>query len=116
MPAPNDRLRILAGADGRSFFVLDLLARTAAPIVASAGASVNVAAPNGRRAWMLAPHASVIAALNIESLHPVVLQHPVAAAFDVRRRDGGRALVAVHQQTPTLGSPCSRRRRSVAQN
>ena len=100
VPAPNDHRRILVGADGRSFFVLDLLARTAPPITVSAGAVVNVA-PDGRRAWVLTPYQSMIAALDLESLHPknFILQHPVAAAFDVRRRDGGRALIALHQQT-----------------
>jgi len=100
VPAPNDRLKILASPYGQTFFVLDLVARTASPILASSGASLSLA-PDGARAWMLAPAQPEIASLDLTNLHPknLVLSQPVAAAFDVARRGGGRALVAVHAST-----------------
>jgi hypothetical protein len=102
VPAPNDRLKILAGADGATFYVLDLVARTASPIVAAGGAALGVS-PDGVRAWFLAPDASDIASLDLGDLRPsnLILDLPVAAAIDVAR-PGGRALLAVHA-TPDVG-------------
>lgn len=103
VPAPNDRLKILVGIDQRSFYVLDLIARTASPIVASDGALLSIA-PDGRRAWMLAPSQPQIAKLDLTNLHPrnLFLTQPVASAFDVARAGGGRALLAMHA-TPDVG-------------
>jgi hypothetical protein len=103
VPAPNDRLRILAATDGRTFYVLDLIARTASPILASDGATVSVA-PDGRRAWMVAPYQPAIAELDLGDLHPrnLLLGQAVSDAFDVTRVDGGRALVALHA-SPSVG-------------
>ena len=98
VPAPNDRLKILAAADGRSFFVLDLIARTASPILSSTyGVDVTVSA-DGQRSWLLAPGGSDLAALSLDNLHPqnFTLASPLQQAFEVGRRGGGRALVAVH--------------------
>jgi hypothetical protein len=98
VPKPNDRLKILAAADGRSFFVLDLVARTAAPIVSS-GYDINVSlSPDGQRAWLFAPSQQNLASLDLATLHPrnLALSGVVSQAFDLRRADGGRALVAVH--------------------
>jgi hypothetical protein len=100
VPAPNDRLKILAAADGRAFFVLDLIARTASPIVSSsAGVNVRVSA-DGQRSWLLAPGRSDLAALDLDNLHPqnFTLAAPVQDALEVGRRGGGRALLAVHPQ------------------
>ena len=100
VPAPNDRLKILAAADGRAFFVLDLIARTASPIVSSTyGIDVTVSA-DGQRSWLLAPGGSDLAALTLENLHPqnFTLSSPLQAAFEVGRRGGGRALLAVHTE------------------
>ncbi len=98
VPAPNDRLKILAAADGRAFFVLDLIARTASPIVSSsAGVDVTVSA-DGQRSWLLAPGGPDLAALDLDNLHPqnFTLASPVQEALEVGRRGGGRALLAVH--------------------
>lgn len=105
VPAPGDRLKILVAPDRQTFFVLDLVARTASPILASAsdgGATVTVSR-GGERAWFLAPSAPAVASLDLGDLHPqnLLLGQPVAFAFDVARRDGGRALVAVHSR-PTV--------------
>lgn len=100
VPAPNDRLKILAAADGRAFFVLDLIARTASPIVSSShGVDVTVSA-DGQRSWLLAPGGSDLAALTLENLHPqnFTLSSPLQSAFEVGRRGGGRALLAVHRE------------------
>lgn len=97
VPAPNERLKILAASDGQTFFVLDLVTRTASPIVAHGGAQLSLA-PDGLRGWMFTPSSAVIASLPLDNLHPHNLTMPlsVVAAFDVARRGGGRALVAVH--------------------
>lgn len=98
VPAPNDRLKILAGADGTSFFVLDLIARTASPIVSSRyGVTVTVS-QDGQRSWLLAPGGQDLAALELHNLHPqnFTLTSPIDQAFEFGRRGGGRALVAVH--------------------
>ncbi|MEP7119629.1 MAG: hypothetical protein ABJE95_01920 [Byssovorax sp.] len=98
VPAPNDRLKILAAADGRAFFVLDLIARTASPILSSAyGVQVTVSA-DGQRSWLLAPGGSDLAALSLFNLHPqnFTLGSPLQDAFEVSRLGGGRALIAVH--------------------
>ncbi len=98
VPKPNDRLKILAAADGRSFFVLDLLARTAAPILSSGyGLDVSLS-PDGQRAWLFAPSQQNLASLDLVTLHPrnLALGGLLSQAFDVRRADGGRALIAVH--------------------
>jgi hypothetical protein len=98
VPAPNNHLKILASSSGTNFVVLNLLARTAAPIVASVGGTVAVPSPDGARAWMLAENQSSIAQLDLASIHPrnVVLSYPVRSVFDIERRDGGRAVIALH--------------------
>jgi hypothetical protein len=98
VPKPNDRLKILAATDGQTFYVLDLVARTASPILASSGGVSIGVSPDGRRAWFASDVAPDIASLDLDDLHPrnLILALPVAAAFDVERKDGGRALVAVH--------------------
>jgi hypothetical protein len=98
VPEPNNHLKILASSSGTNFVVLNLLARTAAPIVASVGGTVAVSSPDGARAWMLAENQSSIAQLDLASIHPrnVVLSYPVRSVFDIERRDGGRAVIALH--------------------
>jgi hypothetical protein len=102
VPAPNERLKILAATDGQTFFVLDLVTRTASPIVANGGAQLSIA-PDGQRGWMFTPSSAVIASLPLDNLHPhnLTMPLPVVGAFDVARRGGGRALVAVHP-TPAV--------------
>jgi hypothetical protein len=98
VPAPNQQLKILKATGGSTFFVLDLVARTASPILASGGNVDLSLSPDGKRAWVITPSSSNIAALDLATLHPtnLLLAEPVAAAFDVARRGGGRALVALH--------------------
>lgn len=98
VPEPNNHLKILASSGGTNFVVLNLLARTAAPIVASVGGTVAIPSPDGTRAWMLAEYQSSIAQLDLASNHPrnVVLSYPVRNVFDIERKDGGRAVIALH--------------------
>lgn len=95
--APNQRLRVLTGTQGDEFVVLDLLARTASPLVASTGATLD-ASPDGQRAWLTSPDQAAIAQVDLTSLHPqnFALSHGAFAALDVNRRGGGRAVLAIH--------------------
>jgi len=95
--APNQHLRVLAATYGHEFVVLDLLARTASPLVASAGARLTTS-PDGQRAWLTSPNASAIAQVEFATLHPrnLALSHGVFDALDITRRGGGRAVIAMH--------------------
>lgn len=97
VPAPNNHLRILTGYSQQRFFVVDLLARTASPILAPTGAALTVA-PDGLRAWLLPLGQSAVSVLDMKDLHPrsYLLGNSVSAAFDIARLDGGRALLAMH--------------------
>ncbi len=99
VPAPNNHLKLLTSPDGRSFVVLNLLDRTASPLSSSAFGTTITPALDGERAWLLAPDAYQLAALDLGSLHPqnVLLSQPIHAAFDIARNDGGRALLAIHK-------------------
>jgi hypothetical protein len=92
----GDPLKILVGADNTTFFVLDLVARTASPIVATSNTMVTPA-PTGNRLWLYSSPSDSLASLDLTTLHPTnfALSHQVDAAFDVVRSDGGRAVVAV---------------------
>lgn len=98
VPAPNEHLKILTLPSAENFVVLDLLSRTASPILAGSGGARVTVSPNGERAWMVAQYFSNVAQLDLETLHPknITLNYPVQDAFEVTRRDGGRAVVAIH--------------------
>jgi hypothetical protein len=98
IPPPHAHQKLLASADGRSFFVLDLRERTAAPLFASrSGVSLSLSR-DGARAWAFVEDNPEIASIDLDRLHPenVILPRPVSMAFDVARPDGGRALIALH--------------------
>jgi len=100
VPEPNAHLKILVLPSRKNFIVLDLLTRTASPILAGAGGARANVSRNGERAWLVAQDqfANSIGQLNLTTLHPknVYLNYGVSDAFEVERRDGGRALVAIH--------------------
>ena len=104
VPAPNGHLKVLEAPGGENFVVLDLVRRTAAPIVAHAAGTQLTVAPDGLRAWMSASSRGALAELDLANLHPrnLTLYRPVSRAYDVARRDGGRALIALHDEG-TLG-------------
>ncbi|MCA9632916.1 MAG: hypothetical protein KC766_34930 [Myxococcales bacterium] len=105
---PGDELgqrKILVGQGASEFYVLDLDARTSFPMLTNqTGFDLSVA-PDGGRAWALRRGTPEFAQVDLGSLHPTSLevQRDVSAVFDIERRDGGRALVALHG-TGNLGA------------
>jgi hypothetical protein len=95
VPAPNDGLKILT-AQG-AFYVLDLRARTASPLVTSGEARLFVS-PSGERVWAFQNAGTSVAAVALADLHPTPLDltRPVQSVFEVERKGGGRSLVAIH--------------------
>lgn len=98
VPPPRAHLRVLATAGGGGFFVLDLSTRTASPLTTSRPGISLTLAPDGGRAWVHVPGSPDLASLDLGVLHPENLQltRSIHSTYDVRRRDGGRALVALH--------------------
>jgi hypothetical protein len=98
VPAPNSTLKVLVSSDGQQFYVLDLGARTASPLVSSESGLTVSLSPDGGRAWALVPGSPNLAAIDMQKLHPqnLILTEPIQAVFDIERRDTGRALLAVH--------------------
>jgi hypothetical protein len=98
VPPPNQHLKLLAGPEGTPVVVLDLVTRTASPLVASGRGATLRAAADGERVWLVERDGDALAQVDLASLHPknLVLERPIQDAFDVQRGDGGRALVALH--------------------
>lgn len=97
VPAPNQHLKILIGASQRKIYVLDLQKRTVASVETQAGAQVAVT-DDGGRLTMLSPAQTQLAIVELATVHPlnVNLERPLASLFDIKKLDGGRALVATH--------------------
>lgn len=100
LPSPNGHLKILKNLDSRGFVVLNLLSRTASPLAVASPGTQIIPAPDGGRAWVSSPQSSSISRLDLDSLHPknIMLNYIVGDVFDVARRDGGRAVIALHPQ------------------
>lgn len=100
LPAPNGHLKILKNADSQGFVVLNLLSRTASPLAVASPGTQIIPAPDGGRAWVSSPQASSISRLDLNTLHPknILLNYIVGDVFDVMRRDGGRAVIALHPE------------------
>jgi hypothetical protein len=98
VPAPNENLKILVTNGGTSFVVLNLLARTASPLNANVSGTQVLPSADGQRLWMFAPGSDALALVNVENLHPqnLLLNYPVTRTFDLARKDGGRAALALH--------------------
>ena len=97
VPAPNDDLKVLASTDGRTFVVLNLVARTASPLLSSASNTEVMASRDGERLWMYSPYSTSLAVVGVESLHPqnLLLNYSVGKTIEIERKDGGRALLAL---------------------
>jgi hypothetical protein len=100
VPAPNQQLKILVGSLGKTFYVLDLVARTASPLLANSpyGSDAQLTlSPDGRGAWFFSASNPDVAWLDLGTLHPKNLQlsDAVFDVADVSRRGGGRALLAL---------------------
>jgi hypothetical protein len=98
VPAPNEKLKLLRAPSGDSFVVLNLLARTASPLLASVGGTELRTSPDGLRLWVNAPSSPNLALVTLDNLHPqnLLLNYPVTEAFDVLAANGQRAALALH--------------------
>jgi hypothetical protein len=95
VPPPRPQLKVLSSS-ANAFYVLDLVSRTASPLTTLAAPSL-VVARDGERLWAFQRGYSNLAQVLLSDLHPtpVPIDRPIDAVYDVARRDGGRALVAV---------------------
>lgn len=93
------RLKVLQMAGSSGFYVLDLTARTAPPLDTTESATLSIA-PDGERLWAFSQGGTDLAEIDFATLNPVPLTTdlPIDSVFDVARVDGGRALVATHNQ------------------
>lgn len=98
VPPPRPELKVLE-TGARGLFVLDLSARTAAPLTTLGNATVTIA-PDAERMWAFQPGASLLSAVDLHKLHPmpVVVDRGVQSVHDVARADGGRSLIAIHER------------------
>lgn len=97
VPPPRPELKVLK-TGARGLFVLDLSARTAAPLTTLGTATISIA-PDAERMWAFQPGQSLLSSVDLEKLHPmpVVIDRGVQSVHDVARSDGGRSLVAIHE-------------------
>jgi hypothetical protein len=96
VPPPRPELKVLQAAGQNQFFALNLASRTAAPLTTLGTPSLHVA-PDGERLWAFQRGSSQLAQVMLSDLHPIPLpiDRSIEAVYDVRRADGGRALVAI---------------------
>jgi len=104
VPGKNDALKVLSTAGGSSsvgtFFVLDLGARTATPLLtATPNVSLSVS-PTGARVWAFNPGGLGLASTELPSgrVHSLTVDTPASALFEITRADGkGQSLVVLHE-------------------
>ncbi|MBL8714943.1 MAG: hypothetical protein JNL79_03060 [Myxococcales bacterium] len=98
LPKPRNELKVLS-MGSNSFYVLDLASRTAAPLLTQSSATI-VSSPDGGRMWAYSQGGTKLSAVSLPRLHPIqlVIDRPIAAAYEVARPEGGRALVTLHTQ------------------
>ncbi len=99
VPAPNQQLKVLQMRSGNGFYVLDLSARTAPPLDTTQAATLSIA-PDGLRLWAFDPGGTDLASIAFATLNPVPLTTdlPIDGVYDIARADGGRALIAIHNE------------------
>ncbi len=99
LPKPRTELKVLSMGGSNGFYVLDLASRTAAPLLTQSSAAL-ISAPDGGRMWAYSLQGTKLSSVSLPKLHPVqlVIDRPIFAAYEVRRPEGGRALVALHSQ------------------
>lgn len=98
VPPPNQHLKVLVNSEGFGFFVLDLRKRESFPLdTDGSGFRVSVS-PDGERLWVSRPGGNDFSAVQLANLHPAALYvNPgVNGVFDIERKDGGRAAIALH--------------------
>ena len=102
VPGKNAALKVLstsgvAGAGG-AFFVLDLGARTATPLLTQTGNVSLSVSPTGARVWAFQKGGLELAATDLPSgaVHALTVDSPASALFEIARPDGTHALVVLH--------------------
>jgi hypothetical protein len=104
VPGKNAALKVLstsavagAGAGG-AFFVLDLGARTATPLLTQTGNVTLSVSPTGARVWAFQKGGLELAATDLPSgaVHALTVDSPADALFEIARPDGTHALVVLH--------------------
>lgn len=107
VPLSGAALKVLAAAQTQTFYVLDLAARTAAPLLTSAPGTTLMVSPSGARVWTFLPGGTALAATDVVSKRVWTLQSdtPVDAVFEIGQSGGGtgRSLIALHE-TGNLGA------------
>jgi len=91
-------LKLLETASTSSFYVLDLNARQSFPLLGNESGFALSVAPDGARAWAFRQGTPELARVSLDDFHPtsLVVERPIASAWDVARADGGRSLIALH--------------------
>ncbi len=101
VPLPGAALKVLAAATSQTFYVLDLAARTAAPLLTSAPRTTLVVSPTGARVWTFLPGGMDLAATDVVTKQVRTLQSdsPIDAVFEIGQSDSdtGRSLIALHE-------------------
>jgi len=92
----NPHLRILSSTTSNNLFVLDLLTRTAAPLVATQTDTQVLTSRDGLRGWLSQGRA--LARLDLGSVHPqnLLLSRNITRVFDLQRSNGNPAVLALH--------------------
>ena len=104
VPGKNDALKVLStsvtnGGAGGAFFVLDLGARTATPLLTQSGNATLSVSPTGERVWAFQPGGVDLAATDLPAgtVHSLQVDSPARALFEITRTDGKHALVVLHE-------------------
>jgi hypothetical protein len=112
VPGKNAALKVLstsgiAGAgSGGAFFVLDLGARTATPLLTQTGNVTLSVSPTGARVWAFQKGGLELAATDLPSgaVHALTVDSPASALFEIARGDGTHALVVLHEDNGGVGA------------
>jgi hypothetical protein len=104
VPGQNAALKVLAtsgsagSAGSGAFFVLDLDARTATPLLTAAPDVTLSVSPTGERVWAYQPGGTRLASTDLPAgtVHSLSVDSPASALFEIGRADGGHALVVLH--------------------
>ncbi len=89
-------LRILSSTTSNNLFVLDLLTRTAAPLVATQTDTQVLTSRDGLRGWL--NRGRSLARLDLGKVHPqnLLLSRDITEVFDVQRSNGAPAVITLH--------------------
>ncbi|HEY2730320.1 MAG TPA: hypothetical protein VGK52_10290 [Polyangia bacterium] len=99
----NDALKVLSTsggtATGGAFFVLDLGARTATPLLTATPDVTLSVSPTGARVWAFQVGGLGLASTELPSgrVHSLTVDTPASALFEITRADGGQSLVVLHE-------------------